>query len=149
MPTELTEKIIKLLDTHSALQLAHTSQGYNTLMSKHFRHETGTSLDQFGLAGTPFLQLMKETDMIISGSLPLLLLSKAIWTPNNLDIYVPSKNIKRFSLQLKRQFNFHSYKPLVKTKAMQRVDYEEDLGVDVIEEVFWFSKDDKVCRDRI
>ncbi|KAF9467726.1 hypothetical protein BDZ94DRAFT_1155378, partial [Collybia nuda] len=106
---------------------------------RSFLRKTNHMLQTFHLSATPFLNLLKECDAVISGSAVLLPLLSATFTPGDLDVYVPEGMVSTFIHKLKTIFG---YKQATNKKGEPFIIYLD--GDETIKRVSYYMKHRKL-----
>jgi hypothetical protein len=141
LPLELLYNyFIVLLDIQSKVALAATNKTYRCLITKCLWFDVAKLLSIFRLDASQFLELLRITHGVISGSAVLLLLSESHFVPKDLDVYVPEKYHEKMIRTLEEEMGFTEIVDDDHPRYLIRIENEYDIGC--LKKVKWFSKDD-------
>ncbi|KAH7931400.1 hypothetical protein BV22DRAFT_998736 [Leucogyrophana mollusca] len=96
LPVESVHAILALLPFDALQKLASLSKIHRGCVVAYLNHRKSTLLAQFFNYPTAFIELLRLTSSVVSGSVALQMLLPAVsvrWSSSNIDIYVPRSQV--------------------------------------------------------
>lgn len=110
LPMEIRQLILDFTTLPALTMLGSTNTAYKNEVTSHMLQRVHQLLRVFALEPRPFLQMLSDTNSIISGSAALLIVLTWSFTPNDLDIYTPVSRAGEVVEILKNDFGYEDEK---------------------------------------